>query len=170
MIAKKLLFAVWSAAVVYASGIFLFGTAGVATTHALEAEQKRLSDNLEELRGINRSLHGELEAVRDDGDTIAMYAGELGYAEKETRAVRISGLVPAVRRNYMAGSIALARAGGGVDELSLRIVALGAGLFVFLIELLASRNRKRYRRDSLGVGYGEGAPQGPRTEGAALGA
>ncbi len=145
MIAKKLLIASWATSFVYCVGLFFMGDFSLSATSALQLERDRLQTNLETLKSLNDSLQGDLHAVSVDGDSIAVYARELGYAPSDVNVVRVSGLPPTVRRNYAAGSISLAQVPKGVSEMSIRFIALLTGCVVFILSLVSPRKRRESR-------------------------
>jgi hypothetical protein len=117
------------------------GKAGINAYRGLEREQARLSANLDELRNINRGLQSEVEALRSDPDTIAVYARELGYGQTDERFVRIVGLPASASRSAAVGQQLALNLPPGAEESVLRWCAGAAGLLVLAAAAWAERRR-----------------------------
>jgi cell division protein FtsB len=139
----KLLIAFWVAVLVYSAASLAVGPTGGLAMHSLSSEQDRLLHNMEQLRGINGSLEGSLDALQYDRDTLAVYARELGYGSKDEQFVRIVGVPSTGRKKIMAGNIVAVDIPESVRSSTLRIISTLAGAIALLIMILKTRKHGR---------------------------
>jgi len=139
MKAPKYLFAVWAGVLIYASLSVVFGAMGFSAHRQLEKEKKNQEINIENLKLINRELEDVVNSLLYDEDTLAMYARELGYASERERFVsererfvRVVGLGIAKKNRLSPGSVLLIAEPQYTPDRTLRIIALCAGITIFI--------------------------------------
>ncbi len=135
----KLLIAFWVSVLVYSAASLAAGPTGFMAMHRLASERDRLLRNMEQLRGINGSLEGSLDALQYDRDALAVYARELGYGAKDEHFVRIAGLPGTVRKKVVAGNIVSVVLPESVRSSTLRIISTFAGAVALLIMVFRKR-------------------------------
>jgi cell division protein FtsB len=101
---KRLALCAWAGFVAYAVTLFIYGPAGFSSMSRLEAEQARISSNLEELRAINDNLALRVQALNSDRETIQVESRKYGYIAKGERLVQVQGL-KSPKTYLMAGKI-----------------------------------------------------------------
>jgi cell division protein FtsB len=130
---RKYLLVPWTAIAIYALSSLFAGAAGIGSYRDLLEERETVFENLEELEALNRELEGTMDALLYDSETIKIRARELGYGEETERFVRIVGL-PSVRyRETGPGTVKTAASPLYIPDKILRIIAVLAGLAVFLV-------------------------------------
>jgi cell division protein FtsB len=133
MRAFKYLAAFWAAAAVYSITSILAGTMGISAYNQLELERDKQRANLEKLQTINRQLEGDMDALRYDSDTIAVYARDLGYGLANERFVRIVGLGGIKKQRTIPGRLVSPEYPKTFSNKTLRIGSLCAGFAVLLL-------------------------------------
>jgi cell division protein FtsB len=133
MRAFKYLIALWAAAAVYSITSIFTGTMGISAYHQLMAERDKQRTNLETLKTINSQLEGDMDALRYDSDTIAVYARDLGYGHENERFVRIVGLGGIKKQRTMPGRLVSSGYPKTVSNKTLRISSLCTGFAVLLL-------------------------------------
>jgi cell division protein FtsB len=146
MRAFKYLAAFWTAAVVYSIVSIAAGTMGISAYNQLALERDKQRANLETLKTINRRLGGDLDALRYDSDTIAVYARDLGYGLANERFVRIVGLGGIKKQRTMPGRLVRPEYPRTLSNKTLRIISLCAGFAVLLLLTAAEYLKRRGRR------------------------
>ncbi|MDR1375143.1 MAG: septum formation initiator family protein [Treponema sp.] len=168
MRAFKYLAAFWTAAAVYSLTSILAGNTGISAYNQLKSERDKQRANLETLKTINRQLEGDMDALRYDSDTIAVYARDLGYGLANERFVRIVGLGGIKKQRTAPGRLVSPDYPKTFSNKTLRIGSLCAGLAVLLIlgaaELLKTRRNSgggRLHRHRAASAAGSGIPGKP---------
>jgi cell division protein FtsB len=132
---SKYLAPLWIGIVIYSIAVITVGKIGFQAYDELLREQERQQENLENLYETNENLTGIRDALKYDGDTIAVYARELGFGSEDERFIRIVGL-DSVRSSYLSeGELIQIEMGDFVEDKTLRIIAVCAAgvLFLFLL-------------------------------------
>jgi len=148
---RNALYALWVAVALYSLSSATLGPKGLVAMKQLEAERKRLAENLQSLEGINQGLGGSIDALRSDRDLIAVYARELGYARPDERFVRIVGVPGTVKRSVVAGNIVAAKHPSTMDDKTLRILSLILGAIVYVALSFRKRRLPVFHRDLPGL-------------------
>ena len=130
--ALKYLFALWAGVLIYASLSIFFGAKGVSAYRQLEREQRKQEANIETLMQINQELEDSMVSLRYDQDTLAVFAREQGYASGSERFIRIVGLGLNQRIMTFTGDLVVAADPLYTPDRSIRIVALAAGITIFV--------------------------------------
>ncbi|MDR2101392.1 MAG: septum formation initiator family protein, partial [Treponema sp.] len=87
---------------------------------------------METLKVINKELETTKDALLYDRDTLLSYAKDLGYGEEEERFIRIVGLGNTKKQRTSPGQAVLTVPPEFIPDQTLKIIALCAGLTVFL--------------------------------------
>jgi cell division protein FtsB len=139
----KYLIALWTAFAVY-SGFSLFGgAAGISAYGKLSAGREKQWENMKDLGILNEELENTKNSLLYDGDTIAVYARQLGYGREDERFIRIVGLGGTKNPHTTAGRIVFAEAPEGIPDKTIKIGALCAGIAVFALCLVFETIRSR---------------------------
>ncbi|MDR2020450.1 MAG: septum formation initiator family protein [Treponema sp.] len=146
MRAFKYLAALWVSAAVYSTLSIAAGTMGISAYNQLKRERDKQRANLETLKTINRQLEGDMDALRYDSDTIAVYARDLGYGLAHERFVRIVGLGGIRKQRTMPGRLVSPGHPRALSNKILRIGSICAGFAVLL--LLGAAEFLKKRRNS----------------------
>lgn len=128
----KYLFPLWAGVLVYASLSCFFGVMGISAQRQLEKEREKQEMNIEDLKRINDDLESTMNSLLYDKDTLAVYARELGYASADERFIRIVGLGVDRKSLSSAGKVVVAAAPQYTPDRSFRIIALCAGISLFI--------------------------------------
>jgi cell division protein FtsB len=146
----KYLIAVWTTLAVYTISAFFTGSTGIIAFKQLSAERDKQRVNIEALQNLNQELGGNLDSLKYDSDTIAIYARDLGYGRQDENFVRIVGLGGVRKQRATAGQITVPRAVGYIPDRTLWFFAFCAGIGVLVLlsvsEFIRER-RKRRRND-----------------------
>ncbi|MDR1105788.1 MAG: septum formation initiator family protein [Treponema sp.] len=141
----KYLTAFWTAAAVYAVLSFLAGAMGLSAYRELLLERDKQRANMEKLGLVNETLENTKNSLLYDRDTIAVYARELGYGNRDERFVRIVGLGGVKRPDVRPGEVVRAYRPEFMDDRLIKIIALSAGGAVFaLLLVFDALKRARY--------------------------
>ena len=132
MKALKYFLALWAAIAVYSLSAFFFGAMGLSAYRQLENEQNKQEANIESLAQANRDLGDTVNSLLYDKDTLAVYARQQGYAEREERFIRIVGLGGNQNFRDSAGEIAVAAEPQYVPDRTLRIIAVCAAITLII--------------------------------------
>jgi cell division protein FtsB len=139
----KYLLPLWVTVFVYTLFSLLYGPTGFAAYDGIKTERDRQLANIASLERKSQELKGNRDALLYDGNTIAVYARELGYGTDNERFVRIAGLSKTMRRQYYAGDVIDAQTPESMDERNIKIISLITGgvilgfiLFVRLLKML----------------------------------
>jgi cell division protein FtsB len=145
----KYLIAVWTTLAVYTAASFFMGSTGIIALKQLSAERDKQRANIEALQNLNRELEGNLNSLKYDSDTIAIYARDLGYGGPEENFVRIAGLGGARKQRATAGQITVPRTSEYIPDRSLWFAAFCAGIVVLVLLSISEfmRERRKYRRN-----------------------
>jgi cell division protein FtsB len=84
--------------------LFFFGTGGLVDFRALEAQEKALETNIQNLERINADLMEEQQALATDPQRLALLARELGYFREGDQVLELEGSVPA-KRHFTVGTL-----------------------------------------------------------------
>ncbi|GHU15708.1 hypothetical protein FACS1894163_03460 [Spirochaetia bacterium] len=133
----KYLIALWTAVAVYAAVSVFAGAAGLSAYEELKTEQERQRANMETLSLINEELENSKNALLYDRDTITVYAREMGFGEQDEKFVRIVGLGGSRRQYTAPGQIVTAVKPAYIADRLISIIAISAGLAVFIGLLVA---------------------------------
>ncbi|GHU74067.1 hypothetical protein FACS189450_14600 [Spirochaetia bacterium] len=140
----KYLIALWTAVAVYAMVSFFAGAAGLSAYEDLKTEQERQQANMETLALINEDLENSKNALLYDRDTIMVYAREMGFGDKDEKFVRIVGLGGGRRQYTAPGQIVTAIKPAYIPDRLISIIAICAGLAVFIALLVSDLLNFRY--------------------------
>jgi cell division protein FtsB len=132
MRAVTYLISVWTAVAVYSLCSLFTGAVGLSAYKQLSDERDKQLVNIETLWRRNQELEGAKNALLYDRDTIAIYARDLGYGTETDNFVRIVGLPGAQKQPAAAGDMAIAADPEAVSGKTISIIALAAGLGMFL--------------------------------------
>jgi cell division protein FtsB len=99
----KYLAALWTGVFIYVLLSVLWGAMGLSAYRQLETERDKETANIEALRIINKDLENTKNALLYDGDILAVYAREHGYARQGDRFVRVAGAGNLVRTPLYSG-------------------------------------------------------------------
>jgi len=131
MKAVKYLFALWAGVLVYASLSMFFGSVGLSAYRQLEKEQEKQETNIENLKLINRELEDTVNSLLYDKDTLAIYAREQGYAERQERFIRIVGLGVNHKNITSVGQVISISEPHHSSDRNLKIIAFCTGISLF---------------------------------------
>jgi cell division protein FtsB len=132
---SKYLAPLWAGIVIYSMAVMTVGKIGFQAYDELLHEQDKQQQNLENLYGINQNLTGIRDALKYDGDTIAVYARELGFGSEDERFIRIVGTDIVRSSQVSEGELIQVETGDFVEDKTLRIIAIctAGTLFAFLL-------------------------------------
>jgi cell division protein FtsB len=147
---SKYLVPLWMGIVIYSIAVVTVGKTGLEAYDELLREREKQRQNLEKLYNITEDLSGVRDALKYDGDTIAVYARELGFGSENERFIRIVGLDTVRSSRITEGELVQIETSDFIDDKTLRIIAICAGgtlfLFFLFVDLLkALSSGKTYR-------------------------
>jgi hypothetical protein len=126
------------------------GKIGGQAYDELLRERERQQSNLENLYNINENLTGIRDALKYDGDTIAVYARELGFGSEDERFIRIVGLDNIRSSQITEGELIPIETSDFIEDKTLRIIAVCVAgvlfLFLLFIDMLKVLSGTRTRR------------------------
>jgi cell division protein FtsB len=148
MRAVTYLISLWTAIAVYSLCSLFTGAIGLSAYQQLSDEREKQLVNIETLWRRNQELEGAKDALLYDRDTIAIYARDLGYGAEADTFVRIVGLPGTQKQPAVAGDMAIATDPDYIPDKTIRIIALAAGLGMFLCLFIADvlRYQQKHRR------------------------
>jgi cell division protein FtsB len=131
----KYVMPLWTGIVIYSVTVITLGKTGLRSYDDLSRERDKQRLNLEKLSDIQESLSGIRDALKYDGDTIAVYARDLGFGSEDERFIRIVGLNSVHFPQIHEGEIVQVETGEFIDDKTLRVIAVCAAgaLFLFLL-------------------------------------
>jgi cell division protein FtsB len=132
----KYLVPVWVALIFYSVASYFSGAIGVSAYEQLSAERDKQLKNIAVLQNINDELNGQKEALENDGDTIAVYARDMGMGLADERFIRIVGVNKHQKQNIEAGEIYRAADPSFTDDKTLRIISILIFIFIFMSVLI----------------------------------
>jgi cell division protein FtsB len=132
----KYLSPLWVGIVIYSMTVMTMGKIGFQAYGELLHEQDKQWQNLENLNNINQNLTGIRDALKYDGDTIAVYARELGFGSEDERFIRIVGTDIVRSPQISEGELIQVETGDFIEDKTLRIIAVCAAGTLFAILLL----------------------------------
>jgi cell division protein FtsB len=134
---SKYLLALWTAVAVYTLMSLCAGSIGLAAYGELFAEREKQKQNIEKLGLINEELENAKNALLYDRDTIAVYARELGFGEKNEKFVRIVGFTGNRKPRTSPGDVVIAVKPVFMQDRIIRLISIFAG-FAVLVAFLVS--------------------------------
>jgi cell division protein FtsB len=134
---SKYLLVLWTTVAVYTVVSLCAGTMGLSAYEELKAEREKQRRNIENLGIINEDLENAKNALLYDRDTIAIYARELGFGEKDEKFVRIVGLVGNRKPRTAPGDVVIATKPVFMQDRIIRLISLFAGFAVFAAFLVS---------------------------------
>jgi cell division protein FtsB len=136
----KYLMPLWVGIAIYSVAVVIAGQTGLHAYEELLRDMERQKENLDKLYAVNTELTGIRDALQYDGDTIAVYARELGFGSEDERFIRINGLSAIHPPRLIEGELVESTEGVYVADKTLRVIAVcvaGALLLFFIfIDLL----------------------------------
>jgi cell division protein FtsB len=132
MRAAKYLIAIWTAVLVYTMMTISLGMTGFSAYRELEGELVKQQQNLDALKSLNQELKNTTDALLYDGDTLTIFARELGFASKDEKFIRIVGLSALHKQRLEAGGVMAAAKPEYTPDYVFKIISLCMGLFVFI--------------------------------------
>jgi len=126
------LYSLLAGLVVYSLLIFTGGDTGLSAMGRVESYRSLLSENLEEIREINRELTVDFDALSTDRDLIKVKARALGYYEKEDHIVQIENWNPDANE-YNPGFVIKREYRMEVDERPFRLLGFAGMLIVMIV-------------------------------------
>jgi cell division protein FtsB len=135
MCVSKYLVPLWLGIVIYSMAVVTAGKTGLEAYDELLREREKQRLNLEKLHSINEGLLGVRDALKYDGDTIAVYARELGFGSEDERFIRIIGLDHVRSPQFTEGQLVQIETSDFIDDKSLRVIAVcvAGALFLFFV-------------------------------------
>jgi cell division protein FtsB len=132
---SKYLVPLWAGIVVYSLAVIIAGKTGFEAYDELLREREKQRLNLEKLYNINEDLAGVRDALKYDGDTIAVYARELGFGSENERFIRIVGLDTVRSSRITEGGLIQIETSDFIEDKTLRIIAVcvSGALFLFFL-------------------------------------
>ncbi|MBN2656180.1 MAG: septum formation initiator family protein [Spirochaetales bacterium] len=131
---------------VYSVLIFAKGDTGLSAMEQAESYKNLLSENLDEIREINRELTVDFDALSSDEELIKLKARALGYYEAADHLVHIVNWNPDANE-YKPGFIVKRDYKINVDEKPFRILGLTGALSVMIAGL--TLNLSGFRRNRI---------------------
>jgi cell division protein FtsB len=133
----KYLLALWTAVAVYTLVSLCAGSMGLSAYGELLAEKEKQKRNIENLGLINEELENTKNALLYDRDTIAIYARELGFGEKNEKFVRIVGFTGNRKPRTFPGDVVIAAKPVFMQDRIIRLISIFAGFAVFAAFLVS---------------------------------
>jgi cell division protein FtsB len=137
MRASKYLLVLWTAVAVYTLMSLCAGSKGLSAYGELLAESEKQKQNIEQLGLINEELENTKNALFYDRDTIAIYARELGFGEKDEKFVRIVGFTGNRKPHASPGDVVIAAKPVFMQDRIIRLISIFAGFAVFVAFLVS---------------------------------
>ncbi len=137
----RIIISVYVGIVTYCVLLFFFGTAGLFAMKDLEKQKQVLSDNIEDLKAINRSLSDKFEALRSDRETLKLKARELGYYGEGEKVIHISGY-SAPKTFYPVGRLVKLSEPGTNPEPYFRAAGLSTAILIYILQRLLLRGNR----------------------------
>jgi cell division protein FtsB len=134
---SKYLLALWTAVAVYALMSLSAGSMGLPAYGELLAEREKQRQNIERLGLINAELENTKNALLYDRDTIAIYARELGFGEKNEKFARIVGFTGNRKHRSSPGDVVIAVKPVFMQNRIIRLISIFAGFAVFVAFLVS---------------------------------
>jgi cell division protein FtsB len=133
----KYLLALWTTVAVYTLVSLCAGSMGLPAYGELLAEREKQKRNIENLGLINEELENTKNALLYDRDTIAIYARELGFGEKDEKFVRIVGFTGNRKPRTSPGDVVIAAKPVFMQDRIIRLISIFAGFAVFAAFLVS---------------------------------
>jgi cell division protein FtsB len=152
MSALKYVMPLWMGIVIYSVTAMTLGKTGLRSYDDLSHERDKQRLNLEKLSDIRENLSGVRDALKYDGDTIAVYARDLGFGSEDERFIRIVELDSAHSPQIHEGDMVQVETSDFTDDKTLRVIAVCAAgalllflLFTDLLKALFGENNETRR-------------------------
>jgi hypothetical protein len=110
---------------------------GLSAYGELLAEKEKQKRNIEDLGLINEELENTKNALLYDRDTIAIYARELGFGEKDEKFARIVGFSGNRKPRTSPGDVVIAAKPVFMQDRIIRLISIFAGFAVFAAFLVS---------------------------------
>ncbi len=120
----------------------LYGPRGVGAMRQLQAEQVRLTANLDALAGLNAELRSSLDNLSSDPDTISVYAHELGLVGEGERLIKLAGFSGGIDRKLFPGTAIEVRKPRYFPEWGCKLVGI-LSFFAMLLSITLLTGDKR---------------------------
>jgi cell division protein FtsB len=137
MRASKYVLTLWTAIAVYTLVSLCTGSMGFSAYRELLAEREKQKQNIEKLGLINEELENTKNALLYDRDTIAIYARELGFGEKDEKFVRIVGFTGNRKPHTSPGEVVIAAKPVFMQDRTVQLISIFAGFAVFIAFLVS---------------------------------
>lgn len=164
MVSTRIAVSAYVGLVVYCLASFFFGPMGMHAYSDLEERVTRMDANLASLEALHERAQSRLQSAQSDPETLAMEALSLGYVAEGEVVVRI-GFPEGDPSLQELGTLVAYEAPNGVDDMTLKTIALVAALCVFFISLAIHAPRKARTRRAAAKGSA-GAPSRGAVSGA----
>ncbi|MBB6478900.1 septum formation initiator family protein [Spirochaeta isovalerica] len=139
-----LLYSLLAGLVVYSLLVFAGGDTGLSAMVRAESYKKLLTENLEEIREINRELTVDFDALSSDNELIKVKARALGYYEENDHLVHIDRWNPGADE-YRPGFVVKREYRMDVDERSFRLLSLAGVLIAMITGIVFNMSVNRSR-------------------------
>ena len=159
MVSTRIALSAYVGLVVYCLASFFFGPMGMLAYSDLEERVNRMDANLASLEALHERAQSRLESAQSDPETLAMEALSLGYVAEGEVVVRI-GFPESAPSLQELGNLVAYEAPKGVDDMTLKTIALVAALWTFCISLALHAPRKTRSRRAAAKGSAGSPSQG----------
>jgi cell division protein FtsB len=126
----------WTMFFVYSFFTFFLGQNGVYAHRHLQAEQARLSENLEALQDSNAGYQKTKNNLAHDYDSISVYTRQLGYGRGDEEFIRIMGLAIAANSDLPAGQVFYSVNPVFISDTAIKFISAFFGMAILIFFLI----------------------------------
>ena len=135
-------------AVVYSFLGICFGPRGLFARQQLKRQREALVQHVQQLSDIGENLSIRIANLSSDPQTIAVYAHELGYVQKDERLIKLMNFSGTVERTYDAGVAYIITPPRYVPDAVCKTIAMSMSIIVIMCEMIASKKNAYSKKSS----------------------
>lgn len=139
------LLAISAGIVIYVLVSFFFGESGIGAYKFMETQKKVLTQSIESINQVTKSLELDIQALDNDWETIKLYAHELGYVQEGEHLIKLADYFEpglSAFQRYEPGTPADIAKGDFLSDWACKLLGLFFGLFVFFMSKLNKKEKK----------------------------
>ncbi len=125
-----------------------FGPRGFFARQQLKRQRDTLVQHVQLLSDIGENLNIRIANLSSDPQTIAMYAHELGYVQKNERLIKLMNFSGSVERTDDAGIAYLIEPPRYVPDAVCKTIAVSMSIIVIMCEMIAGKKSAYSKKSS----------------------
>ncbi len=132
---------------VYAALSGFFGPKGLYSKKFMETQRDALIAKVNSLNLTGNDLDNHIEDLRNDPDTIAIYAHELGYIYENEGIIKLAGFNSELSKMLNPGAPLKISQPHFISDYICKTISFSFGIIVIICEMLVVRKKYAYKKE-----------------------